>query len=303
MRRHTHTHTLYFSVHMVHTEPPPADPRSAVGDEWHCSQRSKRVRGAEQEWATSFYCCTALQWCFCHPLALAGLLQVQLSHVIHLSSVIYPSTAVARSAQKKKKKSKNECILVSSLSATALFNKQAKKIHSDIFSAFGTANGYLLCLLEFASFLYWFSSIVIGLNERVTAIWARDSNRAQRIKRRVAVLSSLMLWELLSYIPALWDTATAFLWLRVCMCAHACTPPRTWQEGGKAVTKVLSYVFILLLREVWKAVCLLNFIYTCALRWRLWPVLISNWVFVACWLMSELYFVQAVFLSKSKSSL
>lgn len=53
---------------------------------------------------------------------------------------------------------------------------------------------------------------------------------------------------------------------------------------------------ILLLLRVWKAVCLLNFIYsiyTYAPRWKLWTISIRSWVFVACWLMFEVYFVQA----------
>lgn len=248
MRRHTHTHPLLFPlscVHMAHAEPPPADPRSAVGDEWHCSQWSKRVRGAEQEWATSFYCCTALQWCFCHPLALAGLLQVQLSHVIRLSSVIYPSRTLLLLAQPKKKEKKNQkmtsYLFLASLPLLCLTSRQRKYIQMSLVHL-GLQLFFLLCLLKIASLWFWFSSTVIGLNERVTAIRARDSNRTQRMKRRVAVLSSLTLWELLSYIQGLQDTATVFLWLRVCMCAlRACTPPHTWQ-GEKAVTKVLSYV-------------------------------------------------------------
>lgn len=144
--------------------------------------------------------------------------------------------------KKKKNQKMTAYLLLASLPLLCLTSRQRKYIQMSLVHL-GPQLFFLLCLLEIASMWFWFSSTVIGLNERVTANRTRDSNRAQRMKRRVAMLSSLTLWELLSYIQGLQDTATVFLWLRVCMCAlRACTPPRTWQEGEKAVTKVLSYV-------------------------------------------------------------
>lgn len=73
----------------------------AVGDEWQCSGWSKQVRGAAPEWATSFYRCTAIQWCFCLPLA--RLLQVQLSD-LPLCYLSIQHTAAAHTCKKKKRK-------------------------------------------------------------------------------------------------------------------------------------------------------------------------------------------------------
>lgn len=229
-------------------EPPPADPSSAVGDEWHCSGWSKQVRGAALEWATSLYRCTPIQWCFCHPLAPARLLQVQLSCVICLS-VIYPSSTLLLTHAKKKKKKVNTHLFLASLPLPCLISRQRECM--PVFSVGAGQQMFIYCcFLECASLWFGFSSSVIGLKDRVMAVGAPDNllTRSTRAERRVFALSSLAAGELLSNIQGLRDTAAVCLLLIAC--THACTSPQTWQGGGKAASQLLSYASILFLRGV-----------------------------------------------------
>lgn len=226
-------------------ETPLADPSSAVGDEWHCSGWSKQVRGGALEWATSFYRCTAIQWCFCHPLAPARLLQVQLSRVICLS-VIYPSSTLLllTHAKRKKKKKVSTHLLLASLPLPCLISRQRE--YMPVFSVRAGQQMFIYyCFLECASLWFGFSSSVIVLKDWVMAVGAPDNllTRSTRAQRRVVVLSSLAAGELLSNIQGLRDTSAVCLLLIAC--THACTLPQTWQGGGKAASQLLSHAISL----------------------------------------------------------
>lgn len=231
-------------------EPPPADPSSAAGDEWHCSGWSKQVRGAAPEWATSFYPCTATQWRFCHPLAPARLLQVQLSRVICLS-VIYPSSTLLllTHAKKRRENKVSTHLLLAPRPLPCLISRQREYMPEFSVRA-GLQMFIYYCFLECASLWFGLSSSVIGLKDRVMAGGAPDNllTRGARAQRRVVVLSSLAAGELLSNIQGLRDTAAVCLLLIAC--THACTSPQTWQGGGKAASQLLSHASIPVLSGV-----------------------------------------------------